>query len=156
MPTLPCSSGRVVNTDGPRIATNPDNSRGDEWASRRSRDDPGAVPVPLRARRLHWIRCRGTLSALSAIPAAIRRDDYRAWSSRTSAAIAGLAALALVMSACGSKSNGGSSTTAPPAHVAERPGGTTTASSTPAPASLKACMVLDTGGVDDKSFNQSS
>ena len=82
---------------------------------------------------------------------------------RTSAVFAGVAALALVMSGCGSKSNGGGG------------GGTThrPSPSRPFPASrlavgrrrrvehaatkaINACMVLDTGGVDDKSFNQSS
>jgi basic membrane protein A len=68
-------------------------------------------------------------------------------SKRTGAAIAGLAVLALAVSACGSKakstSGGGG-------------GGTGTAGSSPAGKPFSACMVLDTGGVDDKSFNQSS
>jgi basic membrane protein A len=71
---------------------------------------------------------------------------------RTSAAIAGVAAFALVLSGCGSKS--GSKNSSPPTQPATT--GTTAASSTPAAQSLNACMVLDTGGVDDKSFNQSS
>jgi basic membrane protein A and related proteins len=73
---------------------------------------------------------------------------------RASAALAGVAAIALVLSGCGSKSNGSGGNTS-----SNTPAGTTTAgsgSSTPAGAALKACMVLDTGGVDDKSFNQSS
>ena len=60
--------------------------------------------------------------------------------------------MGLVLAACGSKggsssspSTGGSSTTAPAA-----------SSSAPATKKLASCMVLDTGGVDDKSFNQSS
>jgi basic membrane protein A len=82
---------------------------------------------------------------------------------RTSAVFAGVAAVALVMSGCGSKSNGGGGggTTAPP--VSQTPatsppagGSSTVASSTPATKAINACMVLDVGGVDDKSFNQSS
>jgi basic membrane protein A len=72
---------------------------------------------------------------------------------RASAALAGVAVIALVLSGCGSKSNGGGTNTSnPPAGTTPAGGG----SSTSAGASLKACMVLDTGGVDDKSFNQSS
>ena len=63
---------------------------------------------------------------------------------RTGVALAGLVVLALALAACGSKAksnSGGSGATS---------GGTTAAKP------FKACMVLDTGGVDDKSFNQSS
>jgi basic membrane protein A len=61
-------------------------------------------------------------------------------SKRTRLAGVGLAVLALSLAACGSKakSNGG--------------GGGSTATGK----AFNACMVLDTGGVDDKSFNQSS
>jgi basic membrane protein A len=84
--------------------------------------------------------------------------------SKALAAAAGFAALALVASACGSKSNGGSNNAggSTPAGVATTPAvGVSTppaANSTPPPTTnaLDACMVLDTGGVDDKSFNQSS
>jgi basic membrane protein A len=81
---------------------------------------------------------------------------------RTSAAIAGVAAVALALSACGSKGGGTkSSANTQPA------GGSSSVTSSAAPSSsgsstvagtgsLTACMVLDTGGVDDKSFNQSS
>jgi basic membrane protein A and related proteins len=78
---------------------------------------------------------------------------------RTSAAIAGMAALALVMSGCGSKSNGGgnSSAAAPPSSAAPVTSAAAPAGSTSAQAqAISACMVLDIGGVDDKSFNQSS
>jgi basic membrane protein A len=83
---------------------------------------------------------------------------------RTSAVFAGVAAVALVMSGCGSKSNGGGGggTTAPPVTqppVSSQPAGggsTAPVSSTPATKAINACMVLDVGGVDDKSFNQSS
>src|SRR3954447_10267095 len=77
--------------------------------------------------------------------------------SRTSAALATVATLALVLSGCGSKSNGGSSSSA--TSPAQSAGGSSSSAGASAPASgakLKACMVLDTGGVDDKSFNQSS
>lgn len=88
---------------------------------------------------------------------------------RIGAAIAGVTAVALTLSACGSKSDGGGSSdtaggsTAPAtssAPVASDTSSVTTSSSSSAPATaggaLNACMVLDTGGVDDKSFNQSS
>jgi basic membrane protein A and related proteins len=80
---------------------------------------------------------------------------------RTSAAIAGMAAIALVMSGCGSKSNGGgnSSAASSPASSPATSASASAGGSSSAPAggkSLVACMVLDTGGVDDKSFNQSS
>jgi basic membrane protein A len=66
-------------------------------------------------------------------------------------AVAGAAAVALLLAGCGSKSGGGNtSAPAPP------PGGNSGGSSQPGAAAFKACMVLDTGGVDDKSFNQSS
>jgi basic membrane protein A len=80
---------------------------------------------------------------------------------RTSAALAGLAAIALVMSACGSKSNGGGNTSNPATQpAASSPAGGATSPAAPSAPSggkaVTACMVLDTGGVDDKSFNQSS
>jgi basic membrane protein A len=57
----------------------------------------------------------------------------------------------LVLAACGSKSKSTTSSSAPA-------GGSSSAasSSSAATAPFNACMVLDTGGVDDKSFNQSS
>jgi basic membrane protein A and related proteins len=78
---------------------------------------------------------------------------------RTGAVIAGVAAVALALTACGSKSNGGGNTSAPPATAGG--GSSSVASTAPSSSSgggakLDACMVLDTGGVDDKSFNQSS
>jgi basic membrane protein A len=63
-----------------------------------------------------------------------------------SAAVFGVAALALV--ACGSKSTPASSTTSP--------SGGSSSPTTSAATAYNACMVLDTGGVDDRSFNQSS
>jgi basic membrane protein A len=66
---------------------------------------------------------------------------------RTGAAIAAVTAFALVLSGCGSKAKSTNSSS-PPAG-----GGSSTTASGKA---LNACMVLDTGGVDDKSFNQSS
>jgi basic membrane protein A len=59
-----------------------------------------------------------------------------------------LAAFALIVSACGSKSNGSSNTSG-----SSSPGAGTSSGSGN---TLDACMVLDTGGVADKSFNQSS
>ncbi len=64
--------------------------------------------------------------------------------------------MALALTACGSK--GGdkkSSAAATGTAAASAPAGGAT-SSAAAGKSLTACMVLDTGGVDDKSFNQSS
>ncbi len=60
---------------------------------------------------------------------------------RTGAVLASVAAAALVLSACGSKPSSSSSS-------ASGSGGSS--------GSFKACMVLDTGGIDDHSFNQSS
>jgi basic membrane protein A and related proteins len=60
--------------------------------------------------------------------------------------VAGLSAVSLLAAACGSSS--GSSGTSPSSSAS---------SSAPAVAAkFKACMVTDTGGIDDKSFNQSS
>jgi basic membrane protein A and related proteins len=55
-------------------------------------------------------------------------------------AVAALSVLALVTAACGSSNSPGSGSK----------------SSTPAAAEFKACMVTDTGGIDDHSFNESS
>ena len=80
--------------------------------------------------------------------------------SRTSIVVAGLAAFTMALAGCGSKAGNSSNTTAssqPPATTTSTGAGTG-AGTSPAAAggALKACMVLDTGGVDDKSFNQSS
>jgi basic membrane protein A len=66
-------------------------------------------------------------------------------------AVAGTAT-ALLLAACGSSSSGTSSTSSPASS-------TPSASSSPASASgsnFLACMVTDTGGINDKSFNQSA
>lgn len=63
---------------------------------------------------------------------------------RTTALVAGVAALALAMTACGSKKSTGTGS-----------GSGSTGGSASAAAS-KACMVTDTGGIDDKSFNASA
>jgi basic membrane protein A and related proteins len=84
---------------------------------------------------------------------------------RVSAAIAGISAIALVLAGCGSKSNGGGSSSSAPApapgtSASAGAGGSTPAgtssSATAGGAALNACMVLDTGGIDDHSFNQTS
>jgi basic membrane protein A and related proteins len=72
---------------------------------------------------------------------------------RTGAAVAGVAALALVLTACGSKSSGGGGSSSS-AGSSSASSGSSSAAATGK--SLNACMVLDTGGIDDKSFNQSS
>jgi basic membrane protein A and related proteins len=61
--------------------------------------------------------------------------------------VAGLSVVSLLAAACGSSS--GSSGTSPSS------GASSTAPASTA-AKFKACMVTDTGGIDDKSFNQSS
>jgi basic membrane protein A and related proteins len=87
-------------------------------------------------------------------------------------AVALLGVAALALSACGSKSNGTSASSAPPVSSATTSTATSSStapvtsssapvssaptSSAPAAGALTACMVLDTGGVDDHSFNQSS
>jgi basic membrane protein A len=67
--------------------------------------------------------------------------------------MAGVAALALLLSACGSKSSGNNGTSNPASPPA---GGSSSPTTTASGKTINACMVLDTGGVDDKSFNQSS
>ena len=80
---------------------------------------------------------------------------------RTGLVAAVAVAAALSMAACGSKSNGGGNsnppstgTTSGPASSAPAGGSSSTASA--AGKALTACMVLDTGGIDDKSFNETS
>ena len=65
---------------------------------------------------------------------------YSAW------AAAALSVLALLAAACGSSSSGGSSGSSSPS----------SSSSSASTASFNGCMVTDTGGIDDKSFNASS
>ncbi len=75
----------------------------------------------------------------------------------TSAALAGLAAFALVLSGCGSKAKSTNTSAASPASNTAGAGSSSTSASASATGkALKACMVLDTGGVADKSFNESS
>jgi basic membrane protein A len=81
---------------------------------------------------------------------------------RTSAVIAGVAAVTLALSACGSKSNGGGNAGGGTTGSSSQPSGgnsssvTSSSSNTSTGKTINACMVLDTGGVNDKSFNQSS
>ena len=63
---------------------------------------------------------------------------------RTVPAIAALSALALLAAACGSNTSGPSGSSS------------SSASSSAAAASFKGCMVTDTGGIDDRSFNESA
>jgi basic membrane protein A len=72
--------------------------------------------------------------------------------SRTAAVAAAALALGLVLAGCGSKSKSTESSSSP----APAASGAGSSSASASGASLDACMVLDTGGVDDKSFNQSS
>ena len=63
---------------------------------------------------------------------------------RTVPALAALGAVALLAAACGSSTNGPSGSSS---------GGASASAST---ASFKGCMVTDTGGIDDRSFNSSA
>jgi basic membrane protein A len=69
--------------------------------------------------------------------------DQEVFVRRTIPAIAAFGVLALLAAACGSSTNG--------------PSGSSSASgSSAATASFKGCMVTDTGGIDDRSFNASA
>ncbi len=79
---------------------------------------------------------------------------------RTTAVIAGISCLALALAGCGSKKSGGtassgSATTGAGATTSSGAATTTTSAAAQA-ASYVACMVTDTGGINDKSFNQSA
>ncbi len=63
---------------------------------------------------------------------------------RTVPALAALGAVALLAAACGSSTNGPSGSSSG------------SASASASTASFKGCMVTDTGGIDDRSFNASS
>jgi basic membrane protein A and related proteins len=71
--------------------------------------------------------------------------------------VAALSAMAMLAAACGSS---GSSTSTPSASPSSSPSSSPAGSSSSSPAAaggkFLACMVTDTGGVNDKSFNQSS
>ena len=69
---------------------------------------------------------------------------------------AGVAALALLLGACGSKSKGGGTTAPPGGGGGSNSSGTSGSSGSGGAANFKACMVTDTGGIDDKSFNASA
>jgi basic membrane protein A len=88
---------------------------------------------------------------------------------RTVKVIAAMGTVAIALTACSSKSKSSTASSSTPAasaaastSAASSPAASTPASSAPASASasaggaVSACMVLDTGGVDDRSFNQSS
>jgi basic membrane protein A len=70
--------------------------------------------------------------------------DQEVFVKRTVPAIAAFGALALLAAACGNSTSGPSASSS------------SSASGGAAAASLKGCMVIDTGGVDDRSFNESS
>jgi basic membrane protein A len=75
------------------------------------------------------------------------------------AVTAGVAALALLLGACGSKSNGGGGNTGGNGGTSAPASGSGTSASSGSgsgTANFKACMVTDTGGIDDKSFNASA
>jgi basic membrane protein A and related proteins len=70
--------------------------------------------------------------------------DQEVFVRRTVPAIAAFGALALLAAACGSSTSGPSGSSS------------SSASSSASTASFKGCMVTDTGGIDDRSFNASS
>jgi basic membrane protein A and related proteins len=70
--------------------------------------------------------------------------DQEVFVRRTVPAIAAFGALALLAAACGSSTSGPSGSSS------------SSASSSAAAASFKGCMVTDTGGIDDRSFNSSA
>ncbi|MBE7188113.1 BMP family protein [Jatrophihabitans endophyticus] len=70
---------------------------------------------------------------------------------RWTVAVTGIAAIALTLSACGSKASPSANTGGGGSGGSGGAG-----SSTASTASYKACMVTDTGGINDKSFNQSA
>jgi len=74
----------------------------------------------------------------------------------TAGALAVLATGALVLTGCGSKAPSGSTNTSTPAQSTQTQSAGTTAASQPAAKAIDACMVLDTGGINDHSFNQTS
>jgi len=72
---------------------------------------------------------------------------------------AGVAALALLLGACGSKSKNDTGGGGSPSGGGTTPvssGSSSSGGSGGANASFKSCMVTDTGGIDDKSFNASA
>ena len=79
---------------------------------------------------------------------------------RTTAVIAGISCLVLALAGCGSKKNSsgassaGTSSAAGTSAAGSSGGGPTTTKA--GAAGYKACMVTDTGGINDKSFNQSA
>ena len=77
---------------------------------------------------------------------------------RMTAVIAGVTAVALVMTGCGSKKATSSGTTGstPAGNSAPAGGARSPPPSTAAASSFKASLVADTGGIDDKSFNTSA
>ncbi len=65
-----------------------------------------------------------------------------------------LAAASILFAACGGGATPTPAPTATPAPATEAP--TATPAPTPTPVAYKACQVSDTGGIDDKSFNQNA
>ena len=90
---------------------------------------------------------------MSLAPAARRNRTARELLRRTGLPAVAVSALAVLAGACGSApsdSTAGSTTASSASTGATAPTSTTSA------AAYKACMVLDVGGVDDRSFNQSA
>jgi basic membrane protein A len=67
--------------------------------------------------------------------------------------VAAFSVLAMLAAACGSS---GSTASSPSSSPARSPAGTSSSSPAAAGGKFLACMVTDTGGINDKSFNQSS
>lgn len=75
-------------------------------------------------------------------------------SKRVAVAIAGCTAVALLVSACGSKSKGGGGNSG--GGGSSSGSSSQSASGSGSASNYLACMVTDTGGINDKSFNQSA
>lgn len=77
---------------------------------------------------------------------------------RSIGAFAGIGVAALVLAACGSApDDGGSTTSAAPSPTSASPSPTqTTDEPSPMPGAVKACMISDQGGFDDRSFNETA
>ena len=75
---------------------------------------------------------------------------------RSIGAIAGIGVAGLVLAACGSApDDGGATTSGAPSPTSPSPT-QNTGEPTPMPGAVKACMISDQGGFDDRSFNETA
>src|SRR5450631_4623128 len=105
---------------------------------------PGGLRGPAAARRGRESPPRAAVMAAPDEQAVSAAPYQEVFVRRTVPAIAALSALALLAAACGSSTSGPSGSSS------------SSASSSAAAASFKGCMVTDTGGIDDRSFNESA